>query len=185
MSTQDCKVRWVGPHAVVAMPAEIDAVNAEKIRQGLLSAASLGAAVVVIDMSGTTFCDSAGVQAIIAAYQQAAADGTELRLVATAVLRILTVVGVGPLVPIYPGSGPSRDVPAPGQHALPRERTLRDHSQRRATSPGSAGRGVTQWSAATSARHVPDRATCHAGRRMCKRIWVPLRPVRISTRSHS
>jgi len=84
------------------MPAEIDAVNAEKIHQRLLSAASLGAAVVVIDMSGTTFCDSAGVQAIIGAYRQAAADGTELRLVATAVLRILTIVGVGQLIPIYP-----------------------------------------------------------------------------------
>ena len=102
MLTQDGEVRWVGPHVVVTMPAEIDAANAGKIRQGLLSAASLGAAVMVIDMSGTTFCDSAGVQAIIAAYRQTAADGTELRLVATAVLRILTVIGVGQLFPIYP-----------------------------------------------------------------------------------
>jgi anti-anti-sigma factor len=102
MRTEDGKVEWVGPHAVVAMPAEIDAANAGRIRQGLLSAAGLGAAVVVIDMSETTFCDSAGVQAIIAAYRQAAANGAELRLVATAVLRILTLVGVGQLVPIYP-----------------------------------------------------------------------------------
>jgi anti-sigma B factor antagonist len=101
MPAEDLKVQWIGPHAVVAMPAEIDAVNAEKTRQDLLSAVSLGAAVVVIDMSETTFCDSAGVQAIIAAYRQAAANGTELRLVATAVLRILTVVGVGQLMPIY------------------------------------------------------------------------------------
>jgi anti-sigma B factor antagonist len=104
------------------MPAEIDAVNAENVRHELLSAASLGAAVVVIDMSGTTFCDSAGVQAIIAAYRQAAADGTELRLVATAVLRILTVVGVGQLVPIYRtletalagASPPQASTPVPG-----------------------------------------------------------------------
>jgi len=87
---------------VVAVPAEIDAVNAERIRQGLLSAVSLGAAVVVIDMTGTTFCDSAGVQAIIAAYRQTAENGTELRLVATAVLRILTIVGLGQVIPIYP-----------------------------------------------------------------------------------
>ena len=119
MPSQDCKVRWIGPHAVAAVPAEIDAVNADKIRQGLLSAVSLGAAVVVIDMSGTTFCDSTGVQAIIAAYRQTAENGTELRLVATAVLRILTLVGVGQLIPIYPSlevalAGTS---PAPGQHA--------------------------------------------------------------------
>jgi anti-sigma B factor antagonist len=102
MPAEDFKVRWVGPHAVVAMPAEIDAVNAEKIRQDLLSAVGLGAAVVVIDMSETTFCDSSGVQATIAAYRQAAANGTELRLVATAVLRILTVIGISQLIPIYP-----------------------------------------------------------------------------------
>ena len=102
MPTKDCQVRWVGPHAVVALPAEIDAANAERIRQGLLSAVSLGTAVVVIDMSGTTFCDSAGVHAVIAAYQQATANGTELRVVATVVLRILTIVGADQLFPIYP-----------------------------------------------------------------------------------
>jgi len=31
MPTEDCKVRWAGPHAVVTMPAEIDAANASKI----------------------------------------------------------------------------------------------------------------------------------------------------------
>jgi anti-sigma B factor antagonist len=104
---------------VVAMPAEIDAVNAGEIRQGLLSAVGLGAEVVVVDMSGTTFCDSAGVQAIIDAYRQAAANGTQLRLAAMAVLRILTIVGVGQLIPIYPTleaalAGTSSP---PGQHA--------------------------------------------------------------------
>jgi anti-sigma B factor antagonist len=102
MPAEDGKVRRIGPHVVVAMPAEIDAANASRISQGLLSAVSLGAAVVIIDMSGTTFCDSAGVQAIIAAHRQAAADGTQLRLVATAVLRILTLLGIGQLIPLYP-----------------------------------------------------------------------------------
>ena len=102
MPAEDLKVQWIGPHAVVAMPAEIDALNAERTGQDLLSAVGLGAAVVIIDMSGTTFCDSAGVQATIVAYRHAAGNGTELRLVATAVLRILTVVGVDQLMPIYP-----------------------------------------------------------------------------------
>jgi anti-anti-sigma regulatory factor len=42
------------------------------------------------------------VHAIIAAYRQAAAAGTELRLVATSVLRILELVGVDQLILIYP-----------------------------------------------------------------------------------
>jgi anti-anti-sigma factor len=102
MTAADYGVRWVGRQAVVAMPPEIDATNADQIRRALLIAASHDAAVLIVDMSGTTFCDSAGVRAIIAAYQQAAAAGTQLRLVATAVLRILTLVGADQLIPIYP-----------------------------------------------------------------------------------
>ena len=119
MPAEDGKVQWVGPHAVVAMPTEIDAVNAGRIRQGLLSAVSLTAAVTVIDMSGTTFCDSAGVQAIVAAYRQATANGTELRLIATAVLRILTIAGIGELVSIYPNleAALAGTSPALGQRA--------------------------------------------------------------------
>jgi len=102
MPAPDDKVRWVGQHAVIAMPAEIDVANTDEIRQELLPAVSLGAAVLVIDMSETTFCDSAGVQAIIAAHKQAAATGTQLRLVAPGVRRILTLVGIDQLVPLYP-----------------------------------------------------------------------------------
>jgi anti-sigma B factor antagonist len=106
MAAEGYKLRWVGQHAVVGMPAEIDVTNVEEIRQALLSAAlsaaSHDAAVLVIDMSGTTFCDSAGVQAIIATRKQAAASGTQLRLAATGVLRILTLVGIDQLIPVYP-----------------------------------------------------------------------------------
>ena len=102
MPAGDGKIQWVGEQAVIARPAEIDMANADEMRQALLSAVGLGAAVLVIDMSATTFCDSAGVQAIIAAHKQATATGTALRLVAPAVLRILTLVGVDQLMPLYP-----------------------------------------------------------------------------------
>jgi anti-sigma B factor antagonist len=99
---EDSQLRLVGQHGVVTVPAEVDVTNAGQIRQALLAAASHDVAVLIIDMSATTFCDSAGVHAIIAAHKQAAAAGTELRLVATAVLRILTLVGIDQLIPIYP-----------------------------------------------------------------------------------
>ena len=102
MTAEDYEVRWIGRQAAVAMPAEIDVANADEIHRALVSAANLGAPVLIVDMSGTTFCDSAGVQAIIAAHKQAAATDTQLRLVAPAVMRILTLVGVGQLVPLYP-----------------------------------------------------------------------------------
>ena len=102
MTAEGGGLRWMGEQAVVTAPAEIDAANAGEIRQALLAAASHDAAVLIIDLSATTFCDSAGVQAIIDTYNQAAATHTQLRLVATAVLRILTLVGVDQLTPIYP-----------------------------------------------------------------------------------
>jgi anti-sigma B factor antagonist len=102
MFVEGYELRRIGQHGVVTMPAELDVTNSDEVRKGLLSATSQDVPVLIIDMSGTTFCDSAGVQAIVAAHQQAAAMGTGLRLVATEVLRILTVVGVDQLIPIYP-----------------------------------------------------------------------------------
>jgi anti-sigma B factor antagonist len=102
MTAEAGQLRWLGDQAIVAVPAEVDIINAGEVRRVLLAAASHGAAVLIIDMSGTTFCDSAGVQAIIDTHNRAAATHTQLRLVAAAVLRILTIVGVDQLIPIYP-----------------------------------------------------------------------------------
>jgi anti-sigma B factor antagonist len=98
----DGKIRRDGPQAVITMPAEIDITNADQIHQALLSAMEPQVTVLIVDMRRTTFCDSAGVQAIIAAHRLAAANGTQLRLVATAVLRIFTVIGADQLIPAYP-----------------------------------------------------------------------------------
>jgi anti-anti-sigma factor len=102
MSVEDCELRRIGQHGVVTVPAEVDATNSSEVREALLAAASEDLPTLIIDMSETTFCDSTGVQAIVAAYRQAAATGTGLRLVAPAVLHILTVIGVDQLIPIYP-----------------------------------------------------------------------------------
>jgi anti-sigma B factor antagonist len=102
MASNDHRVRWIGGYTVVAVPAEVDVTNADAIRKEMLSAVSLGAPVVIIDMSGTTFCDSAGVEAVIVTYRQAAANGAELRLAATTAGRVFTLVGADQLIPIYP-----------------------------------------------------------------------------------
>jgi len=102
MSVEGYELRRVGQHGVVTVPAEVDATNSAEVRQALLAAASQDLPILIIDMSRTTFCDSTGVQAIVAAYRQAAATGTEVRLAASAVLHILTVIGVDQLIPIYP-----------------------------------------------------------------------------------
>jgi len=102
VSVDDYELRRIGQHGVVTVPAEVDVTNSAEVRKALLAAASQDVPILIIDMSGTKFCDSTGVQAIIAAYTQAAATGTGVRLVASAALHILTVVGVDQLIPIYP-----------------------------------------------------------------------------------
>lgn len=102
MAAEHCKIRWAGPHTIIiTMPAEIDITNAGETRQALLGAAGQRPAVLIIDMSHTTFCDCAGVHALAAAQQQAAAAGTQLRIAAPAVLRILTLTGTDQLIPVY------------------------------------------------------------------------------------
>lgn len=105
MNPEDYRIEYLGQCAVIRMPAEIDVTNSDRVRRALIAAASQGPAVLIIDMSETTFCDSAGVQAILAAHRHTAGTGPQLRLVAPGVERILTLVGIGQLVPIYPTVG--------------------------------------------------------------------------------
>lgn len=95
------------PAVVVALPAEIDMANAGRVGEKLGSAFAHGVRTVIADMTATRFCDSSGISMLVRAHQQAAANRTALRLVvpAPAVLRALTLVGMGDLLPIYPSLG--------------------------------------------------------------------------------
>jgi anti-sigma B factor antagonist len=89
---------------VITLPAQIDMANAGRAGQQLGSALTPGVTTVIADMTATTFCDSSGISMLIRAHQQAAANGTELRLVvpSAAVLRALTLVRMDCLLPVYP-----------------------------------------------------------------------------------
>jgi anti-sigma B factor antagonist len=103
----DDQLRWDNGRGVVTMPAEIDVTNVDAVREVLRAAASRGSSVLIIDMSATTFCDSAAVQAIIDAYNQvearnrSTATHTQVRLVVTAVRRIIRLVALDQLIPVY------------------------------------------------------------------------------------
>jgi anti-sigma B factor antagonist len=90
--------------AVVSAPDEIDAASAEQLRAVLLEASRRGQARVVVDMTRTRFCDSAGFSALLAAHKQGLAEDGGLRLVIPAdsrVLRIFTVIGLGRFIPRF------------------------------------------------------------------------------------
>jgi anti-sigma B factor antagonist len=97
-------VLWVGQVAVVALPAEIDITNADQVREDLLAVVNRGAATLIVDMSQTTFCDSAGVNAMARTYKRATASGTGLSMVVTApaVQRVLAITEVDRLITSYP-----------------------------------------------------------------------------------
>jgi anti-sigma B factor antagonist len=97
-------VVWLGKAAVVTLPAEIDIANADQVREDLLATLNRGAATLVVDMGGTTFCDSAGVNALVRAFKRASANSTQMRLVVSTpgVQRVLSITGVGHLIGTYP-----------------------------------------------------------------------------------
>jgi anti-sigma B factor antagonist len=97
-------VLWLGQAAVATLPMEIDISNADQVREDLLTVLNRGPTLLIADMADTTFCDSAGVNAIVRAYKRAAASGARMRLVVTAptVRRVLAITGVDRLLGTYP-----------------------------------------------------------------------------------
>jgi anti-sigma B factor antagonist len=104
VSGEHSPVLWIGQVAVVSLPVEIDLVNAGQVREDLLSLLNRGPSTLIVDLGGTTFCDSAGVNALVRAYQRACACGAGMRLVVAApnVQRVLAITGVDSLIDIYP-----------------------------------------------------------------------------------
>jgi anti-sigma B factor antagonist len=93
----------VGSWAMVVLPVEIDSCCAGRVSDGLTATLGEGVSVVVADLSGTGFCDSSGVRALVGFHQQAVANGAELRLVVSCptVLRIFELMGVDQVLPVY------------------------------------------------------------------------------------
>jgi anti-anti-sigma factor len=85
------------------MPEEIDMANSGPIQQGLLSALRQRPAALVVDMTPTTFCDSAGVRAIMLTQRQAAAANCHLRLVISSpgVRRVFSLSGADQLAEVH------------------------------------------------------------------------------------
>ena len=97
-------LEWSGQVAVVTVTGEIDIINAEGLRDALLTALNAGAAGLVADMTSTTFLDSAGITALVRATRRASATDATVRLAVTAppVLRVLSLVGLDRLIEVYP-----------------------------------------------------------------------------------
>jgi anti-sigma B factor antagonist len=167
-------VQWIGQVAVVTLPTEIDSINADQVREDLLSVINRGA-LLIADLTGTTFCDSAGVRALLRAFRRASANDSGMRLVVStpAVRRVFEITGVDRLLDIYP----SVSAALAGRHdqasssADARAPTGTDNSPK-----GGGGCGGSPLTLVTMALAMSRSFTlpfCDADRRMANaRAWV-------------
>ena len=105
MSATGFPVEMVHGVATVTTPEEIDITNTDELRAALQQAGSDGSGTLVVDMSGTRFCDSAGLHALVDAHKRALSDGGQVLLAAPgpAVLRIFEITGVDQVLPRFAG----------------------------------------------------------------------------------
>jgi anti-sigma B factor antagonist len=104
ISGSGCRFQVVSGVAVVTAPAEIDIASASHLRTALLQAAIDGHTTVVVDMTHTQLCDSAGLNLLVRVHKRSLAKGGELRLVlhdGTAVRRIFAVTGIDRVIPYF------------------------------------------------------------------------------------
>jgi anti-sigma B factor antagonist len=88
---------------VVTAPEEIDLTNVPGLRAALQEAAAGGSPALVVDMTGTRFCDSAGLRVLVDAHKRAVAEGGAVLLAvpAAAVLRVLEITGIDQVIPHF------------------------------------------------------------------------------------
>jgi anti-anti-sigma factor len=80
---------------------ELDLATAPRLDEAL---AELAGDVIVVDLSGCTFLDSAGIRALVGSARTLEAAGRSLRLVTSdaGILRLLEITGVDTLIPVHP-----------------------------------------------------------------------------------
>jgi anti-anti-sigma factor len=162
---------------VITAPAEIDITNAGQLRAILAEWHARGHTTVVVDLTGTRFCDSAGLHVLVRAHQRAVPEGGGLRLAIrpdSAVLRIFTVTGLDGVIPRFasvdqalaqvPATAPQPRLGSPPESVTT---PASQAAQGREHGPGDESRCCAQCGAA----FVPQREHarfCSAG---CRTIW--------------
>ena len=96
-----------GGVAVVFVTGELDLATVPRLDEEF---AAVAADVVVIDLSGCTFLDSAGIRALVGMAKELDATGRGLRLVTSdpGILRLLEITGVDTLVQVHPSLADAR-----------------------------------------------------------------------------
>ena len=121
MADDSLPVRWEpAPVAVVHAPQELDVATVGALTRVLDSVLVREPAVLVVDMTGTRFCDSAVAAVLIRASKKAAQAGVSLRVAVTspAVRQAFRLLGLGQVVDVYPGLAAALHDVSPGEAGL-------------------------------------------------------------------
>jgi anti-sigma B factor antagonist len=89
--------RHQGEYVVMSVQGEIDLYTVPRLQRELTSVLTAGGPVrLIVDLSGVDFCDSTGVNVLLAGHRQAREAGGDLELAAPrpAVRKILQVTGL-------------------------------------------------------------------------------------------
>jgi anti-sigma B factor antagonist len=85
-----------GDYTVISVAGEIDLYTAPRLQAELMTVLSADTARLIVDMSGVDFCDSTGINVLLAAHRQARERGGELQLAGpgSATRKVLQVTGL-------------------------------------------------------------------------------------------
>jgi anti-anti-sigma factor len=83
---------------VLALSGELDMSNAAAVRQAIASSGAERAGRLVLDLSGLTFIDSAGIAVLLEAAERL--DSVSLRAPAPAVWRVIEITGLTQVLPL-------------------------------------------------------------------------------------
>jgi anti-anti-sigma factor len=95
--------KMAGPPVIMTLPQEIDLTNSAAAAAVVLGALDTPG-LVIVDMSGTTFCDTAGMRMLISFCERAEASRCTLRIVIApkgSVARALAILGIDRMLPLY------------------------------------------------------------------------------------
>jgi anti-sigma B factor antagonist len=170
---------------VVIAPEEIDITNASQLRAALLRAATCPGPFLVVDMTRTRFCDSAGLHTLIAAHKRSQAEGRQIKLVVTGAQlhRIIALTALDRLIPVCTTLDQALTPPAAPEQGRRTTSRIRLGRQGRKAGGFAAAAGSSYRSASAGGgevrRHRPERGQSGLPAFPYVRIllWLPSGPL--------
>jgi anti-anti-sigma factor len=91
-------------HTLLRMRGEIDLASAPGVRDQLFDLLRPGMGLVILDLSGVSFCDASGLAVLVGSHRRATTLGVTLRLTALrpTLARLLCINGLDRVLTIYP-----------------------------------------------------------------------------------